>query len=178
MRKFISFFHVLFLLPNFVSAEVVEIYSLNHIDDRRGYCIDIKGHKFKAKVQKGLQAHTCYSYQGEITVDQGFDSHKLIDNQFNISYFNVCIEIKLLNASTSLQLKKCQNDQLQKFKRDNEGRIQPVSGMNLCLTIAKGQPKRGGGGSPVHLIRKLSLKDCSVTLKSFQRWGKRNIRAP
>ncbi len=55
-----------------VAAMIVEIYSLDQMDDQRGYCIDIKGHKSKAKIDSGLQAHTCYSYQGSIAVDQGF----------------------------------------------------------------------------------------------------------
>ena len=105
MRKFISFFHVLFLLPNFVSGEVIEIFSLNHIDERTDYCIDIKVHKFYANVKNGIRAHTRHLYQGEITVGQRFDLHKLIYNRFNIAFFNVCMEIKLLNASKSLQLK-------------------------------------------------------------------------
>ena len=42
-------------------ANLVEIYSINQIDDYRGYCFDIKGHKSNAKIDKGLQAHTCYS---------------------------------------------------------------------------------------------------------------------
>ena len=54
----------------------MEIYSLNQMDDDRGFSADIKGHKSKAKVNRGLQAHTCYSYQGEVAVDQGFNSSK------------------------------------------------------------------------------------------------------
>ena len=60
----------------------VEIYLLNQLDDPRGFCIDIRGYKLKAKINKGLQAHTCYSYQGKISPDQGFDSLKLTKNQF------------------------------------------------------------------------------------------------
>ena len=44
-------------------VNLVEIYAINQIDDKRGYCLDIKGHKLKAKIERGLQAHTCYSYQ-------------------------------------------------------------------------------------------------------------------
>ena len=57
-----------------VSAEIIEIHSLDEMDDQRGFCIDVRGHKSKAKINSGLQAHTCYSYQGSIAVDQGFDS--------------------------------------------------------------------------------------------------------
>ena len=59
------------------NAAIVEIYSLDLMDDQRGFCIDIRGHKSKAKIVSGLQAHTCYSYQGSIAVDQGFDSLKM-----------------------------------------------------------------------------------------------------
>ena len=71
MRKLILSFYLLFLIPNIVLREIVEIYSINQMDDDRGFCIDIRGHKSKAKVNRGLQAHTCYSYQGEVAIDQG-----------------------------------------------------------------------------------------------------------
>ena len=65
MNKPISLFHVPFLLPNFVSGEVVDIYSLNHVDDLRVYCTYMLGHKFNAKNE--LHAHTSNSYQEELT---------------------------------------------------------------------------------------------------------------
>ena len=81
---------LLFLSPNVVLSETmgdaVEVYLLNQLDDYRGYCIDIKGYKSKAKISKGLQAHTCYSYQGKIAIDQGFDALKLIKNKFTIHH--------------------------------------------------------------------------------------------
>ena len=38
------------------------------------------GYKTDSDINKSLQAHSCYSYQGEISVDQGFDKVK-IDNE-------------------------------------------------------------------------------------------------
>ena len=67
----------LLLITSSQADDNVEIYLQNQLDDPRGFCIDIRGHKLKAKIDKGLQAHTCYSYQGEISPDQGFSSHKL-----------------------------------------------------------------------------------------------------
>ena len=49
MRKLIFFFYLIFLFPNIVSGKMVEIYSLDQMDDQRGFCIDIRGHKSKAK---------------------------------------------------------------------------------------------------------------------------------
>ena len=66
---------------------IVEVYLTNQLDDDRGFCLDIKGHKTRAKIDRGLQAHTCYSYQGSISVDQGFDAAKLGKNKFFLPAF-------------------------------------------------------------------------------------------
>ena len=173
MKPLLLFFHLLFLIPNIVMGGIVEIYSLNVLDDNRGFCIDIRGHKSKAKVNRGLQAHTCYSYQGEVAIDQGFDSSKLMENQFQLPAFDVCMEAASVTASASLQLSNCRNGQLQRFEWDKEGKIHLMDGENLCLTVAQGESRKGGGGSPVHLIRNLSMETCSDTIKPFQRWGMR-----
>jgi hypothetical protein len=173
MRKLLLSFYLLFLIPNIVLGGIVEIYSLNQMDDDRGFCIDIRGHKSKAKVNRGLQAHTCYSYQGEVAVDQGFDTGKLMENQFHLPAFNVCMEAASVTASASLQLTKCRDGQLQRFDWDKEGRIHLMGDENLCLTVAQRESRKGGGGSPVHLIRNLSMETCGDTLKPFQRWGMR-----
>ena len=153
--------------------DTVEVYLLNQLDDYRGYCIDIKGYKSKAKVNKGLQVHTCYSYQGEVAVDQGFDALKLTKNQFFLPAFDVCMEAVSIAAIAKIQLSNCHNGKFQEFELGEKGRIRLVSNLKLCLTVAQGQSKRGGGGSPVHLMRKLSLGLCNDTLNSFQTWGVR-----
>ena len=176
MRKLILSLYSIFLIPNIALGEIVEIYSLNQTDENRGFCIDIRGHKSKANVNRGLQAHSCYSYQGEIAIDQGFDSSKLIKNQFHLPAFNVCMGAISVNASASLQLSKCQNGQLQRFDWDKEGRIRLMDDESLCLTLAQGESRKGGGGSPIHLIRNLSMEICSDRLKPFQRWGMRTAQ--
>ena len=35
--------------------------------------INMIGYKTNSDLNKSLQAHSCYSYQGEISVDQSFD---------------------------------------------------------------------------------------------------------
>lgn len=168
---------LIFLSPNVLMGatveETVEVYLLNQLDDHRGYCIDIKGYKSKAQVNKGLQAHTCYSYQGKVAVDQGFDALKLTKNQFFLPAFGVCMEAVSIAAITKIQLSNCGNGKFQEFKLDEKGRIRLVSNLKLCLTVAQGQSKEGGGGSPVHLMRNLSLELCNETLNSFQIWGVR-----
>ena len=151
----------------------VEVYLLNQLDDSRGFCIDVRGHKFKAQINKGLQAHTCYSYQGEISPDQGFSSSKLTKYQFILPSFNVCMEASSLTPSANLWLRKCDRNNLQNFELSNENKIYLIGNRKLCLTVDQGQSKKGGGGSPVHLMRNLSLELCTDSLNTYQAWGVR-----
>ena len=163
----------LLLITSSQADDNVEIYLLNQLDDPRGFCIDIKGHKLKAQINKGLQAHTCYSYQGKISPDQGFNSRKLIKNQFILTSFNVCMEASSLTPSANLRLRKCDRNKLQNFEWSNENKIRLTGNRKLCLTVDQGQSRKGGGGSPVHLMRNLSLELCNESLNPYQTWGVR-----
>ena len=163
----------LLLITSSQADDNVEIYLLKQLDDTRGFCIDIRGHKLKAKIDKGLQAHTCYSYQGKISPDQGFDSLKLTKNQFFLPSFNVCMEASSLKASSNLKLGKCDRNKLQNFEWSNKDEIRLISNRKLCLTVDQGQSKKGGGGTPVHLMRNLSLELCNKSLSSYQAWSVR-----
>jgi len=163
---------LLFITPS-QANDSIEIYLLNQLDDSRGFCIDIKGHKLKAQINKGLQAHTCYSYQGEISPDQGFNSLKLTKNQFFLPVFNTCMEASSLTPSAELRLRKCNRNKLQNFEWTNKNQIRLISNRKLCLTVDQGQSKKGGGGTPVHLMRNLSLELCSKSLNPYQAWGVR-----
>ena len=180
MKKFLLIFftYSILFLPNTVrsedASELVEVNLVNQIDEQRGYCIDIKGHKLRAEVNRGIQAHTCYSYQGQIAVDQGFDRKKIINNQFFFPGFNVCMEASSIAASGKLLLKDCNLRDVQKFILMNDGRISLVSNKKLCLTVSQGESRKGGGGSPAHLIRSVLFQPCSDKLMNYQKW---NIRS-
>jgi len=174
MKKNLAFIVLGLLLINPSQADDnVEVYLLNQLDDSRGFCIDVRGHKFKAQINKGLQAHTCYSYQGEISPDQGFSFLKLTKNQFILSSFNVCMEASSLTPSSNLRLRKCDRNKLQNFEWSNKNKIHLIDNRKLCLTVDQEQSKKGGGGSPVHLMRNLSLELCTESLNSYQAWGVR-----
>ena len=174
MNKILAIIVLGFLLINSSQADdSVEIYLLNQLDDPRGFCIDIKGHKLKAQINKRLQAHTCYSYQGKISPDQGFNSRKLTKNQFMLTSFNICMEASSLTPSANLMLRKCDRNKLQNFEWSHENNIQLIGNRKLCLTVDQGQSKKGGGGSPVHLMRNLSLELCTESLNPYQTWSVR-----
>ena len=121
MRKlFLTLLTCLILLsPDVVMSEtmddIVEVYLLNQLDDHRGYCIDIKGYKSRAKTNRGVQAHTCYSYEGSIAIDQSFDRKRIMNNEFFLSGFNVCMEVLSVVMPGSLSLKNCNLGDAQKL---------------------------------------------------------------
>ena len=153
--------------------EFAEIYLLNNLNDSRGFCIDMTGYKTNADVNKALQTHSCYSYQGSVSVDQGFDVSKISDGEFNLPFFNVCMEVENAESSSGLILRGCDKNPKQQFVFEDDGKIKPVNDLSLCLT-ASGDYREGGGGSPVHLIRDLFLSACDTSFSSRQSWGIRS----
>ena len=158
-----------------VSNEYYEIYLLEQLNENRGYCIDIKGSKLNADPDNGLQAHTCYSYQGEVSVDQGFDNVKIDEDEFYMPFFDVCMEAENISASSTLNLKGCNKNEKQKFKFNNKAEIVLNDNNNLCLTVSENS-REGGGGTPTHLIRDLILDNCSTDISTRQRWGLRKAQ--
>ena len=158
-----------------VSNEYYEIYLLEQLNENRGYCIDIKGSKLNADPDNGLQAHTCYSYQGEVSVDQGFDNVKIDEDEFYMPFFDVCMEAENTSASSKLNLKACNKNEKQKFKFNNKAEIVLNDNNNLCLTVSENS-REGGGGTPTHLIRDLILDNCSTDISARQRWGLRKTQ--
>ena len=175
MKKFILLISLILLSPNIGLSQSVEIYTVDQLDEYRGYCLDIRGYKLKAKPNNGLQAHTCYSYEGEIAVDQAFDLLQLSKNHFFLPAFDVCMEASSISISSHVSLNKCNFGNLQEFKLDTRSGIHPVDDIKLCLTVDQGESKRGKGGSPVHLKRNLTLELCSEKLRPYQIWGARKI---
>tara|TARA_B100001093_G_C26801137_1_gene1003467 strand:- start:346 stop:873 length:528 start_codon:yes stop_codon:yes gene_type:complete len=151
-------------------VNLAEIQLVNKLDDQRGYCIDIRGHKARAKIQRGLQAHTCYSYQGQIGVDQAFDTSLLETGEFYLPAFDVCMEAENKYQGSRLILTRCADQNLQKFKLNSTNEIRLVVNNKLCVTANDGKPQEGGGGTPVHLIRRITLENCATTKNEYKHW--------
>tara|TARA_B110000444_G_scaffold143276_1_gene134132 strand:- start:279 stop:860 length:582 start_codon:yes stop_codon:yes gene_type:complete len=155
-------------------VETAEVYLLNNLNDSRGFCVDMTGYKTNADVNKVLQTHSCYSYQGSVSVDQGFDVSKISNGEFNLPFFNVCMEVENTESSSGLILRECNKNPKQQFVFEDDGKIKPVNDLSLCLT-ASDDYREGGGGSPVHLIRDLSLLACGDSFSTRQGWGLRSV---
>ena len=56
----------LILFGQIERTELLEFQLIDKLGEPRGCCIDIKGPKKRSKLKQVFQAHTCYSYQGQL----------------------------------------------------------------------------------------------------------------
>ena len=175
MKIFILFLCLFILSKNIgYSSELVEIHLLDNLDDDRGFCIDIKGHKSRAKIERGIQAHTCYSYQGQISIDQGFEKHSITNSSFYILGFSVCMKVKSVNFKHEVILGKCDNMNLDSLTFSENNQIHLTKDKSYCLTVIENSLRTGKGGSPIHKMRDIELLKCNKNINYLQKWGYRN----
>ena len=153
-----------------LGSDLIEIKLIDKLDETRSYCIDIKGHKERAKVHRGLQAHTCYSYQGKVGVDQAFDKILVQFGKFYMPAFDVCMEAENHNEGASLTLNDCNKTAVQKFDFTSKNQIKVFGKYDLCVAVEPGNSRQGGGGTPPHRKRTLQLKSCSQTDFKYTAW--------
>ena len=153
MRLILTTIILTMLTQPVCAGSLVEIQLIDKLDEQRGFCIDIRGHKERAKVHRGLQAHTCYSYQGQLGVDQAFDEQSIGRGKFYLPAFDVCMGASGSVAGSRLKLEACNDTDAQRFEFTANDQIKLISNDELCVTIAANASKQGGGGKPTHLLR-------------------------
>lgn len=160
-------------VPAVQSAEkLVEVRLVDDIDETRGYCLDIAGGRgTDAPVDQGLQAHTCYDYTGGLLEDQSFDAALIDQGQFKIPYFNVCMSVSSIEADSAIMLAPCESVDTQKFSLKPNGHLIVQASPELCVTASSTEKKEGRGGTPIHVMRPLSLQPCSDDNKTYQVWS-------
>lgn len=152
--------------------DLVEIRLADDIDEDRGYCLDIAGGKgANAPVDKGLQAHTCYDYTGGLLEDQSFESALIENGQFKIPYFDVCMAASSVETGSSLALAACDGGDTQVFSLESNGHLILQANPELCVTVSSTEKREGRGGTPVHVMRPLSLQPCSEESQAYQAWS-------
>ncbi len=152
--------------------KLVEVMLADKLDEPRGYCLDIAGGKGKrAPLDKGLQAHTCYNYTGGILEDQGFDPALISKGQFRVVYFNVCMAVPAIKTGAAISLAPCKNADTQKFELNSNGQLTSQANPKLCVTVSSTQKREGRGGSPIHVMRPMSLQPCDDAKKAYQTWS-------
>jgi len=154
------------------AGDVVEIRLVDDVDEPRGYCLDIAGGRGPgAKVERGLQAHTCYDYSGTLLVDQAFDTPLLEQGTFRIPHFDVCMTAASSDVGAPLMLAPCEATDSQRFSLEPSGALILTADPTLCVTVSDSEKRSGRGGEPVHVMRPVSLQVCRAEASRFQTWS-------
>lgn len=157
--------------PAFANEAGVEIMLADALDESRGYCLDIAGGRgTDAPLDKGLQAHTCYNYTGELSADQSFDVAKFGQGQFYIPYYDVCMAVATVEVGAAVVLASCTGAEGQKFSLVESGQLTAQADAALCVTVSSTEKREGRGSSPVHVMRPLSLQACDEAEAAYQTW--------
>lgn len=164
------------LMLTFAAAAAAERVEITLVDELDGilnsYCLDIAGGNENVDTVNGLQAHTCYSYRGDLGTDQVFDTERFADEALYMPEYDVCAVLTELAAGAKVGLAACDDAELQRIAFSGEGRISPVADPALCFTAAE-DTRMGRGGTSQHQIKDLTLETCSDERSAFQLWRTR-----
>ncbi len=129
------------------NVDTVEVMLIDTLDDERGYCLDVAGGKgANAPVEKGLQAHICYHYTGQILEDQGFEHALIEEGTFILPFFDVCMTALTFDVGAPLALSSCEALDTQKFELQANGQLVSKTVPNLCVTVSSTEKREGRGG--------------------------------
>mgnify|MGYP000108703751 CR=1 FL=1 len=126
-------------------------------------------YQFKEGIEKVLQGMNNRT-KGKSQMHLAIEDLQELEHEFEDDF---TLFFKDLVAFTNLKLEKCDRNKLQNFEWSNKNEIRLISNRKLCLTVGQEQSKKGGGGTPVHLMRNLSLELCNKSLNSYQAWSVR-----
>ena len=171
MKRVIVLFLALAYATGAYADRTMEIVLVEHIPgEARGWCIDSAGHQQNAIMAGGVHAHTCYSYEGSIAVDQGFSLEDIeARGIFRLVEFDHCMSMAIREPDSWIALTPCDGRIEQQFEITDDGRIKSRAAPELGITLGLDMVF-GGGGNPIHKIRTSTLDTCSDEKAKYQRW--------
>jgi len=145
------------------------IQLIASLDEPRGLCIDIRGHRDRVKVNRPLVLHTCK--RGIWNLDEQFDVNAFKVGLLKMPAYHVCAQRAHGKQNKFVILGSCGNRRaLWVFKDD---RLKLAARPKLCLTAGPGpsQLTRGGKRLPSrHVSRSLLISPCKSELGKRQKW--------
>ena len=157
--------------PMLSAQTLTEVKLISPLEETRGWCVDLFAHLTGGLPIGGFQGHNCFSYEGNgVTEDQGFDLEQLEEKgEIRIVYFDRCMTLHEPNPGSFVAAEPCNDGEMQKFDLRTDGQIVPVGAPDLCLSMGTDSGP-GGGGQPIHLIRRLSFETCTEADAERQQW--------
>ena len=175
LLKTITAVSVLFFV-SFASAQTpVEVKLKAFFEEDRGWCLDLRGPPQRAQPLGGVHGHSCYLYQGEVSLDQGYVQEDIVEkNIFRLAAFpDQCMTIYEPKAGSFISMETCDGRITQDISLTEEGLVIPAMAPDLCMTIGT-ESLPGGGGTPLHILRDASFDTCDSSIAERQTWELRS----
>ena len=151
----------------------VFIKLIDLLDDKRGFCVDIPGHRQGVNLAAALVVHTCKD--GFWNYDERFDEAALKDDGLlKMPTFDRCLAAKRAESGSALHLMPCDQASPRQGWGHVDGQLRLTASPNLCLAVADtaSAVSRGTRNHPVrHLVRPLVLAACSPKPAVLQHWA-------
>lgn len=151
-------------------SETVFVRLIAALDEPRGLCLDIPGHRDRVNVKRPLVLHTCkWSIWNN---DERFDRPALSRGELRMGAYNLCLGADNLRDGGKLVLGDCAATGANRWNFSDH-RISPAGQPGLCITAGAEPSKLTPGGQRLpsrHVARSVGLASCTSESADRQRW--------
>ncbi len=149
-----------------VNDQGVFLRVLAPLDEARGYCLDIPGHRSSVQLESPLHVHTCK--HGIWNQDGRFDITALENGVLRMPHYELCLQAENTAIGARLLLEECSQAEVQTWTLQYSGEIALEAFPQMCITVEEG-PGRDAGG-PQYLMKGVGLDTCAQRANDRQRW--------
>lgn len=140
------------------------------LDEPRGLCVDIPGHRDRVNTDAALVVHTC---KWDIwNDDERFDSIRIVNGLLRMPAYDLCAGAASASGGAAIVLSKCEGTKLQIWTR-KDGLVRLSAHRQLCLTVGPEPSELTPGGRRLesrHVARSLALDICRTEMRDRQTW--------
>ena len=140
------------------------------LDEPRGLCIDIPGHRDRVRVSAALVVHTCK--WGMWNFDERFERAALDQGRLRMPEYGLCVGAVEAAADARVMLAECGSSTLQVWKF-SDGLLRLDAEPGLCITVGPEPSELTPGGRRLpsrHVARSLGLEPCGGKARDRQVW--------
>ena len=152
-----------------VIADFQFIRLIAPLDEPRGLCLDIPGHRDRVRLDRALSLHSCK--RGIWNNDEKFDLGAFKSGKLKMPFYGLCVRPKMGQVADKVVLGSCDNEAAS-WIFDN-AHLKPRSKPHLCLTAGPGPSRLTPGGRRLpsrHVAREVFLQVCDNQLEDRQSW--------
>ena len=139
------------------------------LDEPRGLCLDIPGHRERVRLDRALSLHSCK--RGIWNNDEKFDQEAINSGKLKMPSYGLCVRPKMGQVPVKVILGGCANEAASWIFEN--AHLKPKLKPHLCLTAGSGSPRLTPGGRRLpsrHVAKEVFLQVCDKQLEVRQSW--------